>query len=887
MDSSYQNTPEQIEQIINLIQANLYGEKSYKNQTFYNDLICPNCSKQKAYIKIDSPFAFNCNSCKEPQIVYDVFPSLKVKKEPNITPESYLQNRGIKKCLAQINYEIFQGIGIQFNLPNGKYNTRIFNPKEGFKNKTLNSKGSMQGVYWKLKNPLEPNKPLYITEGIFDALSFCENDYQAISILSSSSKASHYKESLKDFKEIILAFDNDESGKKAFLDWSNTFKNATSITCPKGKDWNDLQKSNKLESLLNKSMSDLRINADLLTENNPKKYINSIAQNKMKDLKNFFPYELDHTSIPKIFVFNGIYYSTKKNNKKDSKESSTPYYNVTPISNFILNVHCIYDNEIIKNVSYLKEYKVEIKIKEDKKGKKNSTTFILNPNDIETEQKFKNCINTHTVATWQGGKYESEALFHQIKKLSDITVKRTQEIGQYKDDDIFVFDKFLIEPNGDLISLEDKGDYFKRSDFCIQPPNVNYRCIKPTEGKTPKEIFKLIHQTWGNKGLFLCAWTVASWFNRDIKKEAKIGFFPFASMIGEASTGKSTLSKILNAIQCINEEGLAMTSTNTKNGLDRVLGGRSNLFQAVLEAQTIKDLGGLESLMLTLYNNEQVGGTKATKDYTNNTLSRSIKSSILFIQNNDVFKKDRQKQRVISFRLSQKDHTDESKKTIQELKDLLSEDIGQFSNIFKILVRHRKDIKKSIYEEYKKIDDDFRDNLDNEILERIRNNYALIFTFIGFIDKYLKCSLIKDYKLKEYTLSQIESRDQQCSQSEEDEVLIHFISSLESYIQNIKNGSESILKRNEKIFTEDNTLYINFDNLFNSMVLSNKALSRLNPTQILRLLREHKALIPDYKNSKISYTKQLRVNNQRFRFYMFNLNDPLFDEIKEITYPNE
>lgn len=117
-------------------------------------------------------------------------------------------------------------------------------------------------------------------------------------------------------------------------------------------------------------------------------------------------------------------------------------------------------------------------------------------------------------------------------------------------------------------------------------------CIRPfwTDTLKPepsdKEFFKAevvpdIKGAWGDKGLAALSFLTASLFVNKVKPE--LGFFPFLSLCGDRSTGKTKLIRTLNNMQGLNEEGLPINGANTQKGQLNVISQVSGMMKALLE----------------------------------------------------------------------------------------------------------------------------------------------------------------------------------------------------------------------------------------------------------------------------------------------------------------
>ena len=164
--------------------------------------------------------------------------------------------------------------------------------------------------------------------------------------------------------------------------------------------------------------------------------------------------------------------------------------------------------------------------------------------------------------------------------------------------------------------------------------------LNPTKGFRSAEIWVLILQAWGDKGVTALAWVVAGWWVNQIKE--KIGFFPFLSFWGDPQTGKTRLTRILNAIQALAEEGLPMTRVNTQKGEIRKLAQRSGLFKALLEANNAEKARFDIDSILTLYNENPLQ-TTALKTIDIQTRDVPFLASIMFVQIKNPLKRRRKK----------------------------------------------------------------------------------------------------------------------------------------------------------------------------------------------------------------------------------------------------
>lgn len=231
------------EEIRNQLQASEYWlDKTKGNRNTISPLVCPVCGYPKAWVYEDKPFAIICNrlnncSARTPTIqLFNIARDIEKKfapttKDPRQPAKVYLKLRGLNKSLKNLSYEYFsktrEGCGGAVMFPvgvdrSGKkiYNGRLFNPPPG-EGKTHNM-GSTSGMYWKHPGmEYDSEKPVYVTEGIIDALSLIEMGVQAIAVLSSGADPATLD--LRRFNHLVTAFDNDHAGIRATQKWQKWF----------------------------------------------------------------------------------------------------------------------------------------------------------------------------------------------------------------------------------------------------------------------------------------------------------------------------------------------------------------------------------------------------------------------------------------------------------------------------------------------------------------------------------------------------------------------------------------------------------------------------------------------------------------------------------------
>ena len=231
------------------------------------NLVCPVCGDKSAWAYVE-PMAIVCNKanqCGARTKTLELFPELRrdverdypaTKADPHRPAREYLLARGITpEALKGVDYryqanarQTGSGAVMFFVGKDDKgkeiLNGRLFNPPSG-EGKTHNS-GSTAGRYWRHHgHTYDPAQTVYITEGILDALSLHTLGVPAVAVLAAGQDPG--KVDLAEFQNLVLAFDNDDAGRRAVKKWKQAHPLAEAILCDPGEDWNDLLSSGSLE----------------------------------------------------------------------------------------------------------------------------------------------------------------------------------------------------------------------------------------------------------------------------------------------------------------------------------------------------------------------------------------------------------------------------------------------------------------------------------------------------------------------------------------------------------------------------------------------------------------------------------------------------------------
>jgi len=828
--------------IITSIKARLQKSEYWTPKTkdkggYISNLKCPECGDVTAWAYSCEPWSINCNRQNECGIrtkTLKLFPEIiqNIEKEnppcnedPNRPATAYLHSRGLNESLKGLHYEYWKDIrgtgsgGVMFKVADGVYNGRIFNPPHG-EGKTHN-RGSTSGVFWKHSKDYDQIKPVYVVEGIIDALSLWEMGFQAIAALSSGQDPP--KLDLSEFNgNLIPAFDPDDAGASALRKWKKHYPNAGAIMPVKG-DWNDLllsRSKDKAKEYFESQLPEFEFRAKLSLANSGEDYGNI-----------YYEYKKHPAGL---FIFGKRYFYSQEKDKAAK---------TFPVSNFTIEAdHYQLDNsnpEEPVNRYYLK-------IKPSNGGRPVRCT--VSANDIASPGGFTGMFLTRARVLWEGDKMPSLALTRMIVESGAPVVRQLQITGYDKESDCYIFKDFAIDKKEKFMLPTEKGFFELSRSEQIRPSQ--YPTIKPVKGIEPKEVYSLIYQAWGNQGVIGVAWEVAGWFVHRIKKQT--GFFPFLSFWGDTQVGKSMLTRFMNALQCLDEEGLPMKKSNTSKGEIRKLAQRAGLFKALLESNDGDNIRFDMDALLTMYNENPLQ-VRALKSNDIQTVEIPFRSSLLFVQNREPFKTKAQKERVVSVEFREDALTPE---TSQAFNKLIQIPISEMAYFFPFVMQHREVFESKWVDAFQQARNDIKEAIGDA---RITDNHAIILAF-----HRLLCDVLQvNYDLKP-CIEEIGKRKQkECRHRAESVADIFF-----DILQQIPPSEAWFVLRNEEL----GYLIINLNEALQKINKEDRTDFRVQLKDLQASLREHPSYMPDESNKLYRFTRVCgqTIENKPLRAWVFD-----------------
>lgn len=704
----------------------IWGSRSKRTGKHLSGLICPECGKQEAWAYSDRPMAIICNRknvCGAKVNTLDLFPELLVnierdfaptKADPNRPATEYLHSRLLSKSLKGLQYEYWKDVrktgggGVMFPLGKGAdgkpvWNGRLFNPPVG-EGKTHNA-GKTEGMFWKHPSiPYDPSQPVYVVEGIIDALSLLEMGFQAIAVLSSGQDPS--KIDLQGMQQgIVIAFDPDSAGAGGLRKWKKVYPSAKAITPIKG-DWNDLLRQNGVEGgavRFQEMIPEFETRAGLLLAESASDYAEV--------------YRAFYGKCPGLFPFDGRYCYATENTK-------TPELGpiVFPVSDFTVHVdHYRLEFDHMDEPRY--RYHLRVKPRNG-----TPTACSVTGSELAKPWSMRSVFLEKAKVMWEGEARPSAALASMIASAPAPVVRQVHVLGYDSKSDCHVFEHFLLDTAGKVVFPDKKGFFRASRKEYLRPSSAP--SIRPKKGIEMPKAYELVNTAWPDNGGLGLAFTVASWFVHRIKRE--LGFFPFLSLHGDTQTGKTRLVRIMNALQCCDEEGLPMTKLNTGKGEIRKLAQRASLFKALLEGNHEDKVRFDMDSLLTLYNCGNALQVRAVKSNDIQTHDTDFLATMVFVQNKEPFKGKAQMERVVSSRAF---HTDDiTPATTEAFNQLIRVPIRELAYMYPFIMQHRRNIEATWEAEYTAAREEiFRVVSDNRLAE----NHGLILAFHRILTKLL------------------------------------------------------------------------------------------------------------------------------------------------------
>ena len=466
---------------------------------------------------------------------------------------------------------------------------------------------------------------VWIVEGVFDAISLCQNWVPAIATMSSNNIPDLVLEEFKG-KEIewVIGFDNDpvnpNTGKSAGIEAAKRLKqilDEMGESCrvafpPYRKDWNDLHRE---KALTPETIEKAFWRGNLLLASSPEEYGWYLSK------------KYNHIQV---FEFGGRMYGWKPITRDaDEEEPAEEDFNsvlasirLTKISNFGLQYLYCLKNTRTKKTSYFFRIafpndpgscQIELDSSEmGERGPFRKALFRESPGamyksdqfwlDIMTEQWFRKKSNIVNVLPWNG--YDPSSRCYVFKEVAYDEKGKCYKPNQHGYFDLP--DNYKVKPETEIdlhFSDQLNTDWFKDYTTCF-----------------------------AFNGIASLAFWTASLFAEQFRRLKKS--FPFLAVVGQPGTGKSTMIEFLWKLYGRDDyEGIPLSDASTKIGFYRFMEQVANLPTVFIEDDEQKKQGKFNFEHFKASYNGRIMRVTGKATQGNETHMPKFRSSIVVGQN--------------------------------------------------------------------------------------------------------------------------------------------------------------------------------------------------------------------------------------------------------------
>ncbi len=725
---------------------------------------CPKCNKREAFSFVDSPFTIHCprdNKCGEKTHMTDLVPELfnnwpelypPTQADPNATARAYLKSRGLDPTRFRFEQGIWKERG--HSIPTVTFECswtasrwhRLIDILKGIEGKARWDKddgNAYQGQAWFASGEIDENKMLWIVEGIFEALSIGQGlGFQAAATFSASHVPTNFYEKLSRKQPICIALNSDTAGEEGTFKHFRIlkemgFENVKVAQPPDGKDWNDLLRLGQFrQERREQTLKDAMWRGKLLLAGCIEDY-RKVFEERFKSKDGYY-----HG----LLVFKGETYfcDTREEGSGSNRQK-------VAVTQKILNAEI---RRAFTQISEEKQFNPEHRdfLKITKVGSRQPRIIELSAAELVNPTKLKESLKSKAnVLLIEASQKVVNAVVLQLEKDKAPNVRLVERLGYDKKSDCFVFGKFLYDKNGKRHQANTDGFFAKQGLVCQTDEDL----IEHYELIDLKKVISLIRRIYGNQGLMVLAFFVATLLKSDCisRKSA----FPHLSLSGLKGSGKTTLIDFCNQAGFQLWTGINASRSSTPKGLSRALHHRHSLVIPYNESNG-QMIGLDENQLLTAYEGGSLY-TRAAKTNDSSIINLPFDGSLLFVQNHEPFSIGAVKERVISLKfknVSEGGVTEDSRKAMKELNRMTKE---ERAGIGHQILSHLKEIRQQFFEHL--------DETENELVRHLQSprvaftHSVLLSACQALLNKAgFQCSEIANMKIAEETLSLAKAKDQ-------------------------------------------------------------------------------------------------------------------------------
>jgi len=703
-----------------------FGLKRRPGTDYMRGGTCPSCGKKELYSRYDQPWFVKCgreSKCGEQWHVKELFDDLfddwskrapATEKEPTATAKSYLQHaRGfhlelIEGWYTQENYWSRElGIGsatVRFPLEQGGYWERLIDRPHRFgKQKARFAPGqSMRGYWWCPPSvDLLEVRELWITEGIFDAISLLHHDIAAVSAMSSNAFPAESLKALAKARaeagsklpRLVWALDNEPGAHRYTRRWVKQARElgfeceAAQIPQRDRKaDWNDLHQrwmfldEDKRAEQIERELKETRHQGALLIAESAAEKAALMFEWRERHEFHFgfgnrmywFKLDLEKLNKAKQALEDSEHHDDKLLNDRQMTEKALRQSGcVVEIANCYPQALYFQRNEITDESWYY----FRVDFPHDEPTVRNTFTG----GQVAAASEFKKrLLGMAAGAVFTGtGAQLDKIMKDQLFGLK--TVKTIDYIGYSKEHGCYVFGDLAVR--GGVVEQANSEDYFEFKQLRLKTlqKSIRLEIARTDEGYRP-EWLDWLWTCFGTQGIAALAFWFGSLFAEQIRDEFQS--FPFLEVTGEAGAGKSTLLMFLWKLFGRPDEEGKDPSKMSKAGLRRWMGQVSGMPLVLLEAdRSDNDRGAAKAYdwdeLKPLFNGGTLGVT-GVKTAGNETYEPPFRGTIVISQNATVAASEAILTRIVKLHFVRPQVTSQSRAAADNLNHLSAMDVSHF-----------------------------------------------------------------------------------------------------------------------------------------------------------------------------------------------------------------
>ncbi|WP_372941462.1 toprim domain-containing protein [Shewanella sp.] len=732
------------------------------NKDFFQQGRCPTCGKKELYTSATSPWVLRCgrlNKCGDEFHIKDLYPELfeswsdRYKPTPqnkNASADAYLRDgRGfdiskIKNWYTQGSYYCPERkIGtatVKFQLPNGASWERFIDKPQRFGKMKANFVGTFKGYWWQPPSGIPTDtKEIWLTEGIFDAISLIQSGITAVSLMTCNNYPAASLDELKRayFEKnrplpcLVFALDDGKAGESFTRKFVNYARKsgftANAAQPPKGKvklDWNELFQR---ERLSDKHITEYLYLGSLLiakSATEKAKLIHKKTQQKEFPFRfenRLYWFKIDFDRYVRAMSNMGFDTEDSYGEANDEviedalKESSSVvelaacypealYYQaheVTDESWYYFRVSFPHDNEAIKNTFSGGQLSSASEFKKRLMSVAPGAVFTGSSGQLDKIMKQQ----LYDIKRVQGIDFVGYSKEHGMYILGDLAVK-DGVTKRLNDEDFFEFGKLNIKTLNKSVAL-----------------NVN-----PDLKELNSEWEENLYTAFKENGIISLAFWVGSLYAEQIRVIDKT--YPFLELIGEPGSGKSTLIEFMWRLCGRPEEEGFDPVKSTAAARARRLSQVANLPVVLIEgdrgdAKDMKQRSFDWDELKTAYNGRSPR-SRGVKNAGNETYEPPFRGTIIISQNAEVQASQAVLERIIHIKTDRKGHNAETRQAARELERMPIEQVSGF--ILKCAMAEKQVMK--LYQQKMPIYEAELANNDDLKTHRIIKNHAQIMAMV-------------------------------------------------------------------------------------------------------------------------------------------------------------